>query len=101
MISRSSWVASLICILCLRDGSAYAQQGWWMREPIRLLQTNLRETDTSLDPAALAARLADFNANVLLFGMGGIVAHYPTEVPFHYSSPHSPVGRDTFGEMLH
>ncbi len=71
-----------------------------MREPIRLVQTNLRETDTSLDPARLAAQMAEFKANVLLFGMGGIVAHYPTDVPFHYRSPHLPAGRDTFGEML-
>ena len=71
-----------------------------MREPIRLVQTNLRETDSALDPARLAAQLADFKANVLLFGMGGIVAHYPTEVQFHFRSPHLPAGRDTFGEML-
>jgi hypothetical protein len=71
-----------------------------MHEPIRLVQTNLRETDTALDPARLATQLAEFKANVLLFGMGGIVAHYPTEVRFHYRSPHLPADRDTFGEML-
>ena len=27
-----------------------AQQGWWMTEPIRLVQTNLRETDAAVDP---------------------------------------------------
>src|SRR5574341_1398501 len=32
--------------------------------------------------------------------MGGIVAHYPTRVEFHYASPYLPAGRDTFGEVL-
>lgn len=39
-------------------------------------------------------------ANVLLFGMGGIAAYYPTKVPFHYDSPDLPPGRDMFGEVL-
>ncbi|MBI3279511.1 MAG: hypothetical protein HYZ57_06685 [Acidobacteria bacterium] len=79
---------------------AAARDGWWMREPIRWVQTNLRETDAALDPARLAGQLADFKANVLLFGMGGIVAFYPTRADYHYASPHMPAGRDTFGEML-
>jgi hypothetical protein len=79
---------------------ATAQRGWWMDEPIRLIQTNLREADTSLDPKRLVGQLADFHANVLLFGMGGIVAHYPTRVEFHYRSAALPAIRDTFGEVL-
>ena len=39
-------------------------------------------------------------ANVLLFGMGGIAANYPTKVPFHYASPDLPAGHDMFGEVL-
>lgn len=81
--------------------SAPAQpKRWWMDEPIRLIQTNLRETDTALDPVRLVKQLDEFPANALLFGMGGIVAHYPTKVAFHYPSPHMPAGRDTFGEVL-
>jgi hypothetical protein len=73
---------------------------WWMEEPIRLIQTNLRETDSGLDPARLVRQLEEYSANALLFGMGGIVAHYPTKVEFHYPSPLLPNGRDTFGEVL-
>jgi hypothetical protein len=32
--------------------------------------------------------------------MGGIVAHYPTRVEFHYPSRYLPAGRDMFGEVL-
>ena len=39
-------------------------------------------------------------ANVLLIGMGGIAAYYPTEVEFHYPSPDLPPGRDMFGDVL-
>jgi hypothetical protein len=77
-----------------------AQEGWWMREPIRWFQTNLREVDTSLDATHLAQQLADFQVNVVLFGMGGIVAHYPTNLEFHQRSPFLPPNRDTFGEMV-
>ena len=49
-----------------------------MQEPIRWVQTNLRETDAGLDAARLVAQLAEMRANVLLMGMGGIAAYYPT-----------------------
>lgn len=77
-----------------------AQDGWWMREPIRWVQTNLRQTDASLDAHRLVSQLADMRANVLLIGMGGIAAYYPTRVAFHYPSPDLPAGRDMFGDVL-
>ena len=74
--------------------------GWWMEEPVRLIQTNLRETDSTLDARRLAEQLAAFPANAILFNMGGIVAHYPTKVPYHYASTHLAPGRDLFGDMV-
>ena len=71
-----------------------------MREPIRWVQTNLRQTDAGLDAAHLAQQLAGMRANVLLLNMGGIVAFYPTAIPFHYASPDLPAGRDLFGDVL-
>jgi hypothetical protein len=79
---------------------ARAEQGWWMTEPIRWVQTNLRQTDANLDAKHLVDQLAEMRANVLLFGMGGIIAYYPPKVPFHYASPDLPPGRDMFGEVL-
>src|SRR5260370_30225095 len=80
--------------------SASAQEGWWMKEPIRWVQTNLRQTDAGLDAARLMDQLADMRANVLLIGMGGIAAYYPTETQFHYPSPQLPAGRDMFGDVV-
>ena len=73
---------------------------WWKREPIRFLQTNLSETDSTVDPQALVAAVADFGANTFLMNMGGIVAQYPTHVPFHYPSTFLPPGRDLFGDVV-
>src|SRR3954454_13130416 len=77
-----------------------AQDGWWMKEPIRWVQTNLRQTDASQDAKRIAEQLADMKANVLLEGMGGIAAYYPTTTEFHYASPQLPPGRDMFGDVL-
>jgi hypothetical protein len=80
--------------------SSLAQQGWWMKEPLRWLQTNLREPDSGTDPVVLAREAARFRANVLHLNMGGITATYPTEVPFHRRSPYLKEGRDFFGEAM-
>src|SRR5450759_5529249 len=89
-----------LAILMLMMNSAAAQEGWWMKEPIRWVQTNLRQTDAGLDAARLVGQLADMRANVVLMGMGGISAYYPTNVEFHYPSPYLPPGRDMFGDVL-
>ncbi len=73
---------------------------WWMDEPVRLILTNLPENHATIDTANLIRQLVDLNANALLISMGGIAAHYPTAVPFHYPSPYLPAGRDMFGEVL-
>lgn len=79
----------------------FSQENWWMEEPIRLVQTNLRETDSDLDPVALAEQIENFPANTVLFGMGGIRAHYQTRVDNHIISDYLPEGKDLVAEMIH
>lgn len=71
-----------------------------MTEPLRWLQTNIREPDAATDPVALAREAARFKANVLHLNMGGITATYPTKVQFHTRSPYLGEGRDFFGDAL-
>jgi hypothetical protein len=93
-------VAWMVFLFMVTGLSAAAPVRWWMEEPIRFLQTNLPETYSTLDAPRLVQQVAEFPANTLLFNMGGIVAQYPTQVEFHYASPHLPPGRDLFGEVL-
>jgi hypothetical protein len=95
--------AALTIASALFVGPVIAQRverRWWMEEPIRFLQTNLRETDSTVDPKTLVQQVADFRANTFLVNMGGIVAQYPTRVAFHYPSRYLPAGRDLFGDVL-
>jgi hypothetical protein len=91
---RAIWLA--LCAATM----VQAQSGWWMREPIRWVQTNLRETDATLDPKRLIDQMVEYKANVLHFSMGGIVAHYHPQVPFHYASAYLPAGKDLMGEII-
>jgi uncharacterized lipoprotein YddW (UPF0748 family) len=81
-------------------GPSEEEPGWWMREPIRWLQTNLRETDAALNPKQFIEDVANFNVNVLMMNIGGITALYPSKVEYEYVSPYMPKGQDTFGEVL-
>jgi hypothetical protein len=93
-------VAASACILGLASAGVSTQSRWWLDEPVRFLQTNLSETNSTVDPTALVAAVAEFPANTFLVNMGGIVAQYPTRVPFHYASAFLPAGRDLFGDVL-
>lgn len=65
---------------------------------MRLVQTNLREIDVTTDPARLVESLREFSANVVLLSVGGIVANYPTDLPFHYQNPL--LRNDFLGEVI-
>lgn len=66
---------------------AEGDAGWWS-QPRRMIQTNLREVDARMDLDTYVAAIKDCRANVVLFNVGGIVANYPTALPFHYRNPH-------------
>src|SRR5688572_10461786 len=57
---------------------------WWNRAPYRLVQTNLREIDATMDVNAYVQSMVDANVNIVLINVGGIVANYPTKLPFQF-----------------
>jgi len=62
---------------------------WWQSQQWRLIQTNLREIDMlDIDAQQVVEDLRSFKANVLLLNAAGIIASYPTELPFHFQSPY-------------
>lgn len=57
---------------------------WWNRAPVRLIQTNLRETDALMNTDAYVQSMVDASANVVMLNVGGIVANYPTTLDYHF-----------------
>jgi hypothetical protein len=61
---------------------------WWRTKQWRLIQTNLREIDMSgINADQVVSDLQAFKANVLMINAAGIIASYPTNLPFHFQSP--------------
>ncbi len=60
---------------------------WWRDWPWRMIQTNMREIDmTDISAQRVVADLKSFNATVVLINTAGIIASYPTKLPYHYQS---------------
>jgi hypothetical protein len=61
---------------------------WWRTYPWREIQTNLREIDMiDIRAEQVVADLQRFKATLLMINTAGIIASYPTELPFHFQSP--------------
>jgi Hypothetical glycosyl hydrolase 6/Beta-galactosidase trimerisation domain len=61
--------------------------GWWQGRPWRLIQTNMREIDMrDIDAARYVETLRSFHATVAMINTSGIIASYPTRLPFHTPS---------------
>ena len=59
---------------------------WWHSKTWRFIQTNLREIDMlDIDAERVVADLQAFKANVLMINAAGIIASYPTKLPYHFS----------------
>ncbi|MBM7570088.1 beta-galactosidase trimerization domain-containing protein [Aquibacillus albus] len=60
---------------------------WWKDRPWRQIQTNLREIDmVDIDAEQYVAELQEFKANVAMINTSGIIASYPTKLPYHFQS---------------
>lgn len=81
----------LIAILIINakaNSQVVPKNKWWMDEPWRLIQTNLRETDAiDFDVDVYVNSLVDMGASAVLINVGGIVANYYTGLEFHYRNP--------------
>lgn len=82
---RRSAVGAIVIAICgaLAQVHAAEESSWWLK-PQRMLQTNLREIDATMDLDRYMRDVSDFGANVVLFNVGGIVANYPTDLEFHW-----------------
>lgn len=63
---------------------------WWLENPWRLVQTNLREIDfRDMDPGQFVQDLLDQHATVAMVSTSGIVANYPTRLPYQFRNPYA------------
>jgi hypothetical protein len=83
-------------VICAAEAGVN-EPGWWLT-PHRMLQTNLREIDATMDTDQYVREVQEFGANVVLFNVGGIVANYPTELKFHWRNTH--MDEDLVGTVL-
>jgi hypothetical protein len=83
---------SITFALIIIEVQVYAQvkptEEWWLKEPFRLVQTNLREIDAiDFDIDVYVNSIKEIGANTVLINVGGIVANYYTDLEFHYRNP--------------
>ncbi|MHC4088431.1 MAG: hypothetical protein ACYSWZ_22375, partial [Planctomycetota bacterium] len=81
-------IYSIVCLVFINPVLAdiTEEPQWWLK-PQRMLQTNLREIDATMDIDRYMRDVKDYRANVVLFNVGGIVANYPTELKYQYRNP--------------
>src|SRR4051812_16685129 len=76
---------SCLCLTVL----LHAQTSWWQKNNLRVIQTNLPDYEAAtLNPDSLVEDLMNYSANTLIINAGGIMAFYPTKLPFHYTNPY-------------
>jgi len=83
-------ILSMVVFFILYDAGAQVKpiDEWWLHEPYRLVQTNLREIDAiDFDIDVYVNSIKEMGANALLINVGGIVANYYTDLEFHYQNP--------------
>ena len=71
---------------------------WYNHTPLRFIQTNLSEIDGNMDVDVYVKSIVDISANFVIFNVGGIIANYPTKLPFHYRNPY--LKGDLTGEVV-
>jgi len=78
----------LMILSFVTSGQVQPRPAWWLDEPYRLVQTNLREIDAiDFDTDVYVKSIKDIGANAVLINVGGIVANYYTELEFQYKNP--------------
>lgn len=65
------------------------KQPWWKRNNLRVIQVNLPAYEAAtLNADSLVHDLVTHSANTVIINAGGIMAFYPTKLPFHYTNPY-------------
>src|SRR3989441_3735452 len=97
---REFFTVSAGSLLVASMDAAALEEPPWYATMRRCGQINFNERDPlTMDADAWMGYWASLKVNAVLLNGGGIVAFYPTEVPFHHRSRYLG-SRDLFGEMV-
>jgi hypothetical protein len=93
MVTRRDFIGSGISLAGAASsapmpaGAAPDPSRWWL-SPVRLFHPNMRESELrGFDTGRFVGSCAATNAGGIVVNAGGIVAFYPSKVPYHYVSP--------------
>ncbi|MFC0320164.1 MULTISPECIES: hypothetical protein [Olivibacter] len=90
---NTSYHFIFLILLFISQGIASGQTAdtpWWSRNNLRVIQTNLPAfTAERIEPKAFVDQLVEASANTLIINAGGIMAFYPTALPYHYRNPYA------------
>jgi hypothetical protein len=68
--------------------NAQQKAEWWKKNNLRVIQLNLPAYElATINADNVVEDLVNYSANTLIINAGGIVAFYPTKLPFHYQNP--------------
>lgn len=70
----------------LTSAAEMIRTGWWNR-PFQMFQTNLREIDADLHVGDVLDAIQEHGAGVWLLNVGGILSHFPTDLPYQTRNP--------------
>jgi hypothetical protein len=64
------------------------RDGRWWYKTFRVVQTNIREVDATMDVESVGQDILDCGANAWLLNTAGIVSFYPTALDYQYPTPY-------------
>jgi hypothetical protein len=85
----SKILLALVLPFLIATSISNAQEPWWKRNNLRVIQVNLPDYEAAtLNPDSLVYDLVENSANTVIINAGGIMAFYPTKLPFQYINPY-------------
>jgi hypothetical protein len=89
-VNRQAIITFIIAIVYINSVIAQPDSHpWWKSNRLRVIQVNLPDYEAAtLHPDSLVEDLTNYSANTLIINAGGIMAFYPTKLPFQYTNPY-------------
>lgn len=99
MNSQTIFSALIAIVFCTSVSAQPDSVPWWKSNRLRVIQVNLPDYEAAtLHPDSLVEDLVNYSANTVILNAGGIMAFYPTKLPFHYTNRY--MKPNTLGDVV-